>query len=274
MKLFLTGSSGQVGKDICDHFHRQGCEIFLYGRGSNIRRDLEYFVPSHIINCAGEVHDKMAMYESNIHLLWQILEYVKNKPHIKMVHIGSYAEYESSKIASKEVDLITPRDVFQASKSAGTLLCQGYARQYGLPVNVVRPYRIYGIHEKAHRLFSKLYRSTYQNEFMNLYNGHHDFIHVKDFIRGIGLVLNSDNKADIVNLGSGIQTKNIEVADMFKKVSSLHPNLVYEERYIKESDSNIYICDTSYAKQKYGFQIEYNLEAGIRDFISKMSGVN
>jgi nucleoside-diphosphate-sugar epimerase len=174
---------------------------------------------------------------------------------------------------SAETDRINPVDMYQATKGAATLLCQGYARQYKLDISIARPYSVYGKYEKPHRLFSRLWRSYKNNEPMKLYQGFHDFIYIDDFIRGIDILLNTVNKplGDIVNFGSGEQYSNFTVSDIFEQVSGITAPIEIVQSMAKEFESDVWICNTKYAEQQYGFKIQTNLKDGIEKLLAMNS---
>lgn len=160
--------------------------------------------------------------------------------------------------------------MYQATKGAGTLLCQGYARQYKLDITVARAYSVYGKYEKPHRLFPRLWRAFQINQPMKLFHGFHDFIYIDDFVRGIDMILNTDNKplGDIVNLGSGTQYSNQEVLDLFESVTGRTAPVEVVPSMAKEFESEVWLCNTTYAKEKYGFETKYTLAQGIEDFLN------
>lgn len=266
MKLFITGSSGFVGKNLVSFYKEH--DIHSYTRGQNLVEELEKFQPEVIINSAAEIYDSEKMYASNIQIVYDCLEYVK-KTKIRMIQIGSSSEYGTMNRASKETDRINPIDVYQATKGAATLLCQGYARKYKLDVLIARPYSIYGPGEKPHRLFPMLYKSFIRNQQMNLKQGYHDFIYIDDFLRGIDILINHQNPkhGDIVNFGSGIQYSNFEICDFFEEIVG-HSASINKINDIAESHENdVWVCDTTHAEEEYGFKVKYDIKSGIQKFI-------
>jgi nucleoside-diphosphate-sugar epimerase len=171
--------------------------------------------------------------------------------------------------ASAEIDRINPVDMYQTTKGMATILCQGAARTFGLDIKIARPYSVYGKYEKSHRLFPRLWRAFQLGQSMKLFDGEHDFIYINDFVRGVDLLVNSNNnkQGDIVNFGSGVQYSNINVWNMFSNITCRTAPIDHVPGMAKKFESEIWKCDTTYAKDAYGFECQYDLEAGIRDFL-------
>ena len=265
MKIFITGSTGFIGQNLVEFYKDH--EIFEHKRYMDVGGKLDYFQPDVIINCAAEIYKAEDMFKPNVLWTMECLDYVKAKPSTKMVQIGSSAEYGPMNRASSEQDKINPVDMYQATKGAATLLCQGYARQYDLDITVARPYSVYGPGEKPHRLFPRLYRAFMKNEPMTLYQGFHDFIYIDDFVRGIDLMVREGKPGDIVNFGSGEQYSNFVVAELFTRIAGNSAPITINPHMAKNFESNVWICNTKYAKETYGFQTQYDLEAGIKKFL-------
>jgi nucleoside-diphosphate-sugar epimerase len=233
---------------------------------------LDDFEPDVIINSAAEIYDPELMFTPNIVLVQIILEYVRKcKQHCRLIQIGSSSEYGPTDHSTSEDTLLKPVDFYQATKGAATLMCQGWARFFNLPVWVVRPYSVYGPGERDHRLFPRLYRAFNYDEPMTLYQGHHDFIYINDFVRGIDLVLQSWDLApgEIVNFGSGFQTSNFDLLDLWIRVTGKTNVPVAKVAEMKKAfENNVWVCDIA-KSFKLGFDCEYTLELGITDFLLK-----
>ena len=273
MKIFLTGTQGFIGHNLLEFYH--GHEIFEHRRYMDIGAKLDYFKPDLIIHCAAEIYKPDDMWKSNIVMLYDILDYVKSNPNTKLIHIGSSSEYGPVPRAAAETDRINPVDMYQATKGAGTLLCQGYARQYKLDIAVARAYSVYGKYEKPHRLFPRLWRAFQLDQPMKLFHGYHDFIYIDDFVRGIDIIRQADKPVgDIINLGSGLQYSNQDVLDLFEKVSGRKAPVEVVPSMAKEFESEVWLCNTTYAKEQYGFETTITLEQGIKDFLERANYKN
>lgn len=272
MKIFITGSTGFVGQNLVEYYTQRGHEVYTYRRDEHLHESLHKFKPDAIINSAAEIYDYQYMFEPNILMVQTILEYVREcEQWCCVVQIGSSSEYGPTDHSTAEDELLKPVDYYQATKGAATLMCQGWARLHHLPIWIVRPYSVYGPGERPHRLFPRLFRAFNYDEPMTLYQGHHDFIYISDFVRGIDLVLQHWDLApgEIVNFGSGIQTSNFDLLDTWTKITGKTDAPVAKVAEMKKAfENNVWVCDTA-KSFKLGFDCEYNLETGIRDFLIK-----
>ena len=130
---------------------------------------------------------------------------------------------------------------------------------------------MYGPGERDHRLFPRLYRAFNYEEPMTLYQGYHDFIYINDFVRGIDLVLQQWDLApgEIVNFGSGFQVSNFDLLDLWTRITGNTAAPVAKVAEMRKAfENNVWVCDVA-KSFKLGFECEYTLEMGIRDFLTK-----
>ena len=269
MKIFITGSNGFIGRNLVEYYNTEH-EVYSYTR-ENLLDALQYFKPTVIINSAAEIYNSSVMFQSNVEIPNICLNWIKTfSNETKMIQIGSSSEYGILPYSSREIDRINPVNMYQSTKGMATLLCQGMAREFNLDITIARPYSVYGKYEKSHRLFPKLWKACKLNVEMTLYNGYHDFIYINDFIKGIDILVknNSSIRGDIVNFGSGMQYSNLEVLELFKKVSN-NENIPVkiENRLVKEFESTVWVCNNTYATEVYKFQCDYSLLTGIQEFL-------
>jgi nucleoside-diphosphate-sugar epimerase len=272
MKIFITGATGFVGKNLVDYYNTLGYEVYGFHRNEHLNESLHKFQPDAIINCAAEIYNYELMFEPNILMVQTILEYAKScDQRCRVVQVGSSSEYGPTDHATAENTLLKPVDFYQATKGAATLLCQGWARAHNLPVWIARPYSVYGPGEREHRLFPRLYRSFKHNEPMTLYQGHHDFIYIDDFVRGIDLMLQHWDlvPGEVVNFGSGHQISNFDLLDMWIRITGKSDAPVAKVAEMRKAFENtVWVCDIAKSFQ-LGFSCQYTLENGIKDFLAK-----
>lgn len=272
MKIFITGATGFVGQNLVQYYSARGHEVYGYTRHEPLRDCLDKFKPDAIINSAAEIYDPEHMFVPNIVMVQSILEYVRDcEQHCRLIQIGSSSEYGPTNHATAEDTPLKPVDYYQATKGAATLMCQGWARFFNLPIWIVRPYSVYGPGERLHRLFPRLYRAFNYAEPMTLYQGYHDFIYINDFVRGIDLALQEWELApgEIVNFGSGQQTSNFDLYELWVEITGNTKAPVAQVAEMKKAFENtVWVCDTA-KSANLGFDCEYDLGTGIRDFLLK-----
>lgn len=269
MKIYITGGTGFVGINL-NHYYNQH-DVYNHVRGQTATSQLEQFRPDLIINSAAEIYTADFMWDPNVMLTKECLEYCVRNPTTAMIQIGSSSEYGPISRASSEQDRINPVDMYQTTKGIATLLCQGYARTYNLRVSIARPYSVYGPHERPHRLFPRLWKAFNRNEPMTLFNGYHDFIYINDFVRGLDLLAHDivPGQGDIVNFGSGQQYSNFSILELFEHVTGRTAPVEKVNRLYKKFESTVWVCDTKHAQERYNFKTTYTIVDGIKEFLEK-----
>jgi nucleoside-diphosphate-sugar epimerase len=269
MKVFITGASGFIGKTLANYY-RPWYIVQEFVRGQDIEQELKTFNPDVIITCAADIYNEENMWTSNVELVYKILEHARKTGVDRIIQLGSSSEYGRKTIPSAESLVLEPQTIYEATKAAATQLCLGYAHTYKIPVVVARPYSVFGPLEKPHRLFPRLVNAFLNSHPMILNQGYHDFIYIDDFVAGIDTLFctNADIiRGDIVNFGSGIQTSNFQVLHIFQKICNIDGAVEIKESFAKSFESEVWVCDTQYAKTKYGFETKLSLEAGIEKLI-------
>lgn len=272
-KMLITGSSGFIGKALSARFEKL-YKIIEHGRGDQLTDLLKTYNPDVIINCAADIYVSSRMYDSNVALTYECLKYVIDRPWTKMIQFGSSSEYGPTDHPTSENTLLKPIDAYQGTKAAASMLCQGFARHYSLNLAIIRPYSVYGAGEKPHRLFPMLWKAAKRGEKMTLHNGHHDFIYIEDFVRGVELILDRKNEpGEVFNLGSGVQVSNFEVLEAFEDVIGLDlvaSEIVEKVETMKKAfESEVWVADMSSTSARLNFSCRFTLKDGIKDFLDK-----
>ena len=127
-----------------------------------------------------------------------------------------------------ELNILDPSSPYSASKAGGELLARSYVRTYGLNVMVTRSSNNYGPFQYPEKLIPVLVLKALRDEPLPIYGkgmNIRDWLHVDDNCRAIDLVLARGKPGDIVNIGSGNEVPNIDVAKLIlrhmKKPESL-----------------------------------------------------
>lgn len=273
--VIITGATGFLGKNLLERLSKDN-NLWCINRGDKIiKEEIEKFSPDYIYHFAAEIYDDSKMIESNVLLTYNLLEATKDIDFKCFINVGSSSEYGLKSKPMKETDVLVPRTMYESTKASATLLCQSYATIYDKPIATVRPFSVYGRHEPSRRFIPTIAEKFHTKGCVFISEGVHDFVYIDDFIDGVLQVATSDKekiKGDIVNLGSGIQYSNFEVYDNFRILFGYDINVTKLTSKLRTYDSQTWVADISYAKNKYGYSPKYNFIDGLKEYCNERFG--
>jgi nucleoside-diphosphate-sugar epimerase len=267
MKCLITGAKGFLGRNISQRISGQ-YEVIEFHKPMCLD---DVGVADIIIHCAAEIYDEKKMFESNVVLTHSLLQKALKENCKKFIYIGTSSEYGRMLGEMNEEDRINPTTLYEATKGCGTLLTQAFARQYGLPTIIVRPFSIYGPYENERKLIPTAYKAYIKKIPLSLVKTPvHDWTWIDDFTAGIEqLLTHRILPGDIVNFGTGIQTSNLTVIHMLEEF--LNDKISYKELgTMCTYDSESWKCDNRYAKAMYEINFNTTLQAGLEKYVKWM----
>ena len=152
------------------------------------------------------------------------------------------------------------------SKHAGEQLCKLYSEVYGLNTSICRFYNVYGPHQLEDGEYSTvlgIFERQYRNDEPLTISGkgeqRRDFTHVDDIVDGLYRCMDKDLKAEIFELGRGVNYSINEIVDMFGA----------ERKYIpaRSGEYDVTLCTDTKAHEMLGWTPTRNLEDYIKSVI-------
>ena len=152
------------------------------------------------------------------------------------------------------------------SKHAGEQLCKLYSEVYGLNTSICRFYNVYGPHQLEDGEYSTvlgIFERQYRNDEPLTITGkgeqRRDFTHVDDIVDGLYRCMDKDLKAEIFELGRGVNYSINEIVDMFGT----------ERKYIpaRSGEYDVTLCTDTKAHEMLGWTPTRNLEDYIKSVI-------
>ena len=155
---------------------------------------------------------------------------------------------------------LEPETIYEGTKAAATMLARSFSITYGIPILIIRPFTVYGPGEKPSKFISLLLALP---DKIRLSEGVHDYVYIEDFVRILLEVMSSCKRLfDIVNIGTGKQTTNLEVVQTVERLTGHIFSM--EPAQAKPYDSSSWVCDTEYLRTTYGLTANTTLEEGLK----------
>lgn len=262
MKIFITGASGFLGKSIIQYLPEY--EYYQYCRGDDVKKCLEEYQPNIIIHSAGEIYNNDLMFNSNVLLTLDILDWVKRNP-VKLLYFGSSSEYGKTDKPMAESDKCNPCTQYATTKLWGTTLCRAISNKYNSDIAIIRPFSVYGPNEPNHRLIPTIFNNIETNKKIKLIDGFHDYIYIEDFVRFVDLIMNFGKfHGEIFNIGSGYSYSNFEIYHKILELFDTDHHPVEFCDSVKECDSPIWVCDTSKVRHRFNFIPKFDIDNGLK----------
>jgi nucleoside-diphosphate-sugar epimerase len=261
MRALIIGC-GFIGKNLCEYLKKLDIEFDVIGRDwySAFTGKGDYNL---VFYLAGEVRNPADMFEANVRLLYRALTNSLDWNCV-FVYVGSSSEYGRMDRPMRESDPISPTNLYDATKGMGTLLCQGFAKEFGRPIVILRPSSLYGKYERQEKFIPTVIRKIKAYEPVDVYPGVHDWLHVNDFISAMfTVILDGNLNGEIYNVSSGIQIYNTEVVMMVRRVMQIFKPMpkIHAEKF-HPHDTDNWTVDNSKIKE-LGWRPRYNLAAGL-----------
>ncbi len=193
-----------------------------------------------------------------------------------------YCEKCESKLRllpTTEDSQVTPNSLYAFTKFAQEKMLETMCPALGIDYTIFRFQNVYGIGQSLKNpytgilsIFSTL---LLENKPINIFedgNESRDFINVSDVAAGvIAAMTNKESNGEVLNLGSGVNTSVIEIAEILKKfyVSKSQINITGDFRV---GDIAHNMADISKAKKILGFEQKISLQEGLKDYCKWVLG--
>ena len=250
-RLLVAGAAGFIGSNFVRHLHRTRPDVEITvldkltyaGNLANLAEldgqpgyrfvhgDIcdEKLVDSlaaetdAIVNFAAETHvdrslmDPFAFVETDVRGTAVLCEAARKHGHEVFLLISTDEVYGDVREGrSTETDALKPRSPYSASKAGGEHIAQAYAESFGLPLLVTRGSNNYGPHQYPEKLIPVLVTNAIDDRPLPLYNDGsavRDYVFVEDHCRAIDQVLHEAPVGNVYNIGTGVETSGLQVAE-------------------------------------------------------------
>jgi len=211
--VYLTGASGFIGKHLTEtlspYFQVIPIPHHLITRAKY--KDFHSFVFLSGYGNHYQQKDFEETYTSNMYHLFTTLRKIRDRKFKTFIHISTSSV------------TLPQQTVYSATKLAGEILVDAFAKEFKLPAFSVRPYSIFGEGEADSRFIPTIIRNHVEGVKSKLDpEPVHDWVYVKDFADAILYLIKSKEKPTApVSVGYGLGRKNswvyANIEDIMKK---------------------------------------------------------
>lgn len=230
MIIAVAGSDGFVGKNVCTLFKDAGHTIIPIDITSGLDLceasiidkipQIDCFVHlANLVYVPASYDDPAKFYRVNYLTTLNALE-ICRKWSAKLIYISSYIYGPPQYLPVDENHPVCPFNPYAQTKVICEKLCDGYRRDFGVKIAIIRPFNLYGVGQKGKLLlpeiFSQLKEGKTQIQ-LKAASPRRDYINVIDVARAIKLCVEIECPIGIYNVCSGESVSVREITEIINR---------------------------------------------------------
>jgi len=232
MRIVITGSSGFIGSYLVkklagnDNYDLVLLDLSLgidICNWEQLKSFSGFDVMIHLANRSfvpDSYKEPQSFYYTNFISTLNALELCRiNKA--RFIYLSSYVYGPPDYQPINEKHPTSPFNPYSQSKLACESLCEGYCRDFNVPVVVFRPFNIYGLGQNGSFLIPSIIKQAKRgNIVVRDERPKRDYLHVNDLVRAIenSIEYEGDKGIEIFNVGFGLSYSVKQVVDLVIKL--------------------------------------------------------
>jgi nucleoside-diphosphate-sugar epimerase len=294
LRVLITGVKGFVGSNLSLYLEGRGYEIigcdispsqvqgdvtdeaFVLERLGSLDFDAVVHLAA-MANVGESIKDPYRCFKINDLGTLNMLELACRKGVERFLYASSSNVYGVPvELPVKETTPFNPRTPYDQSKVAGEAMVVGYYRAKGLPITILRSWKLFGAHDAPSAAIPRFIQACFSNDPLTLYNAGRDITdptHIENYCRAVELCLTKEEAVgEAFNIGTGRYKSIREIAETIKRLTGssseiklLPPRSKLEETPMKSYPSIQKIQDI------LGYRVSIDFEEGIKRTIGWFS---
>jgi nucleoside-diphosphate-sugar epimerase len=291
--VLVTGGGGFIGANLVRRLNDLGARVHLLMRpqagswrireimehtqihtgditdGDSLARAFAESAPEFVFHLAtprgNDASAWVRMAEVNVLGALRLVEQLQKTPSTHMVVAGSGLEYGPNAQPHREQDTLTPNTWHGVGKVAAGLIFLQAASSFGLRINHLRLFHVYGPWESPHRLLPSVIRASLCGTPLPLTRSdvRRDWIYVEDVVDALLSAASAETQGETCNIGSGTETSNERVVDIVEQLTGITLVRVPGVFPCSVSDTAHRCADISKSKMLLGWMPRHDITAGI-----------
>lgn len=301
-RIFITGAAGFIGSYLAQHLHTRGdfvigCDNFNTYYDPELKKMRAEALPCKVLNCdftdiahaldkhqithvvhlAAQAGVRYSLLhpekyqETNSNSFFQLLEILKDRPHIKFTFASSSSVYGlNKKIPFSESDPTDhPANFYGATKKANEVMAFSYHHLYGIATTALRFFTVYGPMgrpDMAYFFFTNAIQNGKTIRLFNKGNMRRDFTYIDDIVEGTTAAIDRESSFEIFNLGNNQPEELMTMVQLIEE--HLGKKAKLELLPMQPGEIEITYANIDKAKKLLGFSPKTSLEEGMKKFLT------
>lgn len=205
-------------------------------------------------------------YFDNIQISEALFEACEKLGITNIVNISSIAVYDAAlEYPFAEKGNTTPISNYGIVKRAIEDIAYLKNKKNGMKIKSLRVAQVMGVGERAGYMLSIFLDKCLKKETLSVYGtgkAGREYIYVKDVAKAIICAAEAKEKAGVYNIGSGVLTSNLELAQSYCSVFENEKGYVLLD---KPEVLEYYLMNVKLAEKELGFKADYTVKTALED---------
>jgi len=279
MKIIVTGYSGFIGTYLIEKLSKTNHDLVLLDISNGVDicdwEQVKYVdnvdVIIHLANLSfvpASYADPKRFYTTNYLSTLNMLELCRlNKA--RMIFFSSYVYGHPQYQPIDEKHPIQAFNPYAQTKVICESLCEGYNRDFGVPITVFRPFNIYGKGQNPDFLIPTIIQQAKKGKIeIKDDRPKRDYIYVEDIVEAILTAIENQNpRIQIYNLGSGVSYSVGEIVNIVRSLFNSEIDYICKNEY-RTNEVMDTVADINKINVELGWQPRVSIEDGLKKMIN------
>lgn len=228
----------------------------------------------HLAAMAGvrpSVQDPLLYEDVNVRGTMVLLEALRRAPRTRLVFASSSSVYGARDQAPfrEDDDIHRPVSPYAATKRAGELVCYTHHHLFGIHVNCLRFFTVYGPRQRPEMAIAKFSAAIEKGEPIPFYGDgqtRRDYTYIDDIVDGVVAAVDRCEGYQIFNLGENATTTLSELVETLAR--AIGKPAVLDRQPLQPGDVPLTCADVTKARALLGYAPKVGVAEGLRRYVA------